>query len=233
MPEPTPDLSVHLQTLPLFPLQLVLYPDGVLPLRIFEVRYLDLIGRAHREGKPFGVVSLIEGRDTQQPAAAPGSAAYADEHFHDIGTLATITHLERPQPGLMVIRCVGTQRFRLASRQRLKHGLWTGSASLLEADAPIPVPPDLAAASDTLRALLAQLQLDADAGEAPAFHRPYRWTDCGWVANRWCELLPLPALMKQQLLQTDSPLLRLELVADVLDQVRRRGGLGGPAPGAA
>ena len=50
------------------------------------------------------------------------------------------------------------------------------------------------------------------------FQPPYRWDDCGWLANRWCELLPLGAEQKQRLLELENPLLRLELVADVLDQ---------------
>ena len=51
--------ALTLQSLPLFPLSTVLFPDGVLPLRIFEVRYLDMIGRCHKAGAPFGVVALI------------------------------------------------------------------------------------------------------------------------------------------------------------------------------
>ena len=47
---------------------------------------------------------------------------------------------------------------------------------------------------------------------------PYRFEDCDWVANRWCELLPVPVAMKQQLMSLDNPLLRLELVSDLLDK---------------
>ena len=45
---------------------------------------------------------------------------------------------------------------------------------------------------------------------------PYQLDDCGWVANRWCELLPLPLQLKQRLMELDNPLVRLELVGDVL-----------------
>ena len=47
---------------------------------------------------------------------------------------------------------------------------------------------------------------------------PYKFDDCGWVANRWCELLPIPVAMKQQFMELDNPLLRLELVNDILDR---------------
>jgi Lon protease-like protein len=45
---------------------------------------------------------------------------------------------------------------------------------------------------------------------------PYRLDDAGWVANRWCELLRINLAQKQLLLSQENPLLRLELVQDVL-----------------
>ena len=48
---------------------------------------------------------------------------------------------------------------------------------------------------------------------------PYRWDDSGWVANRWAELLPTPPELKQRLMALDNPLLRLELVSDLLDRL--------------
>lgn len=48
---------------------------------------------------------------------------------------------------------------------------------------------------------------------------PYLWDDAGWVANRWAELLPTPSNLKQRLMALDNPLLRLELVADLLDKL--------------
>ena len=71
-------MSEALQTieaLPLFPLGTVLFPGGLLPLQIFEVRYLDMIGKAIKAGTPFGVVSLTEGREVRQrQEQAPGLA---------------------------------------------------------------------------------------------------------------------------------------------------------------
>ncbi|MGS0757323.1 LON peptidase substrate-binding domain-containing protein, partial [Roseateles sp. GG27B] len=40
--------------IPLFPLQAVLFPGGYLPLRIFEVRYLDMMSRCQQAQMPFG-----------------------------------------------------------------------------------------------------------------------------------------------------------------------------------
>lgn len=198
--------------LPLFPLPSVLFPGGYLPLRIFEVRYLDMIARCQREGTPFGVVALTAGHEVQQPEVR--------EAFHAIGTLAHIEALERPQPGLLHIRCRGGQRFKLKRSERLSHGLWIGDAELLSDDASVPVPEDLAAASRLLQQLLHDLEQGAAAEDMP-IQPPYLWHDSGWLANRWSELLPLPADERQRLMQLDNPLVRLELVSDQLDRLDR------------
>ncbi len=208
--------------LDLFPLGTVLFPGGSLPLQIFEVRYLDMIGRCQNSGSPFGVVGLVEGSEVRRRSAADehgaSGEAFIREAFHTVGTLAVIESVERPQPGLMNIRCRGTQRFRLHSSELLRHGLWTGSAELLAADPVVPVPDDLQPCSTALQRLFRQLQADAtDAALLPT--APHRWQDCDWVANRWCELLPLGLTERQRLMALDNPLLRLELVADRLDRL--------------
>lgn len=215
-----------LTQLPLFPLQTVLYPGGLLPLRIFEVRYLDMIARRHGAGESFGVVCLSEGTEVRRAASAGAAAtgdAFAHEAFHPVGTLARITEFERPQAGLMVIRCVGAQRFRVHRSERQKYGLWVGEVEWLGADADVAVPDDLAHVRRALQGLVrnieASLARSAEGGHEVPFEKPYRWDDCAWLANRWCELLPLDAPMKQRLLTLESPLLRLELVADTLAQM--------------
>jgi uncharacterized protein len=197
-----------LQSLPLFPLGTVLFPGGVLPLRVFEVRYLDMIGRCHRAGAPFGVVCLTQGSEVRQPGTR--------EAFSSVGTLATITQFDTPQPGLLTIRASGTQRFRITSRDQLKHGLWIADVERLPADQNVPVPPDLQSTATALGKLIESLQQRTGAEANMPLQGPWRLDDCGWVANRWCELLPLPTEMKQRLMELDNPLVRLELIGDVL-----------------
>lgn len=216
-------LPTDLTRLPLFPLQCVLFPGGYLPLRIFEVRYLDMIGRAHKAGTPFGVVCLTAGREVRAAPShsesdRPRGEGLPQEAFHEIGTLASITQLERPNPGLMTIGCTGTQRFRIRSREQLKHGLWVADVELLSDDVQVDVPGDLESVAATLREVVKSMVDRAGRPLEMPFQPPYRWDDCGWLANRWCELLPLGAEQKQRLLELENPLLRLELVADVLDQ---------------
>jgi uncharacterized protein len=216
---------LSLAQLPLFPLQTVLFPDGLLPLRIFEVRYLDMIGRCHKAGVPFGVVCLSQGSEVRRinRAAPPTGDAFAKEVFHPIGTLAHIEHLERPQPGLMHIRCRAGQRFRLTQHQQLPHGLWIGDVQLVPPDTVVPVPEYLESARDALERLLRTLQAqEPKALQELSLQPPYRWEDSGWVANRWAELLPEPAEVKQRLMTLDNPLVRLELVADLLERLDPR-----------
>ncbi len=145
------DTSPFLQSLPLFPLGTVLFPGGLLPLRIFEVRYLDMIGRCHRNSSPFGVVSLTQGSEVRRAGAEA-------ERFATLGTFATIREFESPQAGLMQIECVGMQRFRIRSSELQKHGLWTAEVESIADDLPLEIPDDLRHTADALRRLIDTLE---------------------------------------------------------------------------
>jgi Lon protease-like protein len=213
-----------LTSLPLFPLGSLLYPGGTLPLQIFEVRYLDMIGKCHKSRAPFGVVSLTEGSEVRQRnagssnEAAPPGDGFVNEVFNNVGTLAHIAEFAVPQPGLMVITCVGAQRFEIARREKLKHGLWIADVTCLAADQTIPIPDDLQRTANALGNVIQSLQLRGVTAAQMPMRAPYQLDDCSWVANRWCELLPIPPDLKQRLLVLDNPLLRLELVSDILDR---------------
>ena len=205
---PAVPATLTLQSLPLFPLTAVLFPDGLLSLRVFEVRYLDMISKCRKTGAPFGVVSLTQGSEVRQPGST--------EAFAQVGTLATIHDFENPQPGLMLLRATGAQRFRITASDQLKHGLWVADVERLPADMAVAVPDDLRPTADALQRLIHSLQLKADQPGPMPLMPPWKLDDCGWVANRWCELLPLPVALKQRLMELDNPLVRLELVSDVL-----------------
>ncbi len=210
----TEDLS--LTSLPLFPLGTVLFPGGYLSLRIFEVRYLDMIGRCQKSGAPFGVVSLTQGSEVRKPGGAPSGDGFANEVFNTVGTLAKLTAFDAPQPGLKMIRCVGTQRFRISHQEKLKHGLWTADVVQIPDDKAIPVPEDLKGVAEALGNLIGKLNQRGLPPEELPMQPPYLLDDCAWVANRWCELLQLPPELKQRLMELDNPLVRLELVNDIL-----------------
>jgi Lon protease-like protein len=99
--------------IPLFPLNLVLFPDGPLPLRIFETRYYDMVRRCMREGRGFGVVAIREGREV----------GLGETDVYEVGTMADITDFHQLADGLLGLSCVGRQRFRIVQRSRQADGL--------------------------------------------------------------------------------------------------------------
>ena len=201
-----------LHSLPLFPLGTVLFPGGLLPLRIFEVRYLDMIGKCRKADAPFGVVSLTSGSEVRKAGADA-------ESFAAIGTLAMIREFESPQSGLLQIECVGTQRFRVRDTELQKHGLWVAEVEAVADDVALEIPDDLKHTATALQRLIDTLEErrreQAGSVRLP-IGMPYLLDDCGWVANRWCELVPMQLELKQRLMELDSPLMRLELISDLL-----------------
>ena len=139
MPQP-----LTLTSLPLFPLAAVLLPGGHLALRVFEVRYLDMVRKCQQAGAPFGVVCLRSGSEVRK-AGAP------QEQLHAVGTLARITQLQSPQPALIHLECEGTQRFHIQRSHVLPHGLWVADVQLDEPEAVVPVPEHLASTRDGLQ----------------------------------------------------------------------------------
>lgn len=189
--------------LPLFPLKSVLFPGALLPLKVFEARYLDLVGRCLREGAPFGVVSLREGAEAGRDAV----------RFEREGVLARIDDVDAEQAGILKVRCRGTHRFAIDGEpRRQSDGLWLATASLIPDDD--AVAPD-AALQPTVQALISAIGTLREQGHTP-FVEPYRFDDAGWVANRWCEILPIPLGAKQRLMVLPEPQLRLRLVDEYL-----------------
>jgi Lon protease-like protein len=193
--------SVLPQPLSLFPLNLVLFPGAVLALRVFEPRYVDLVSECMKGGVGFGVVCLKKGSDTSR------SPTLVD--FESVGVLAKIEEVDAEQAGILRLRCSGQSRFRLqgAPWQR-DDGLWQSAVEPIAADTRrVPGPTMLQTVNALAEAIRKLQQLD----KVP-FAEPYRLDDAGWVANRWCELLPVPLAAKQKLMELADPMVRLSIV---------------------
>ncbi len=184
----------------LFPLQMVLFPGSVLHLKVFEARYLDLVSQCLRACQPFGVICL------QQGSEAGRSAQVALE---EVGVLAHIDEVDSEQQGILRLRCSGGQRFRRQGELTQRdNGLWVTQATAIAGD-PLRLPGP--AVFQTVKALQQAIVALREQGEMP-FAEPYRLDDAGWVANRWCELLPLPLAAKHKLMALEDPVIRLSLV---------------------
>ncbi len=185
--------------LPLFPLRLVLFPGGLLSLKVFEARYLDLVADCLRTRQPFGVVCLRSGAEVGPQAVA----------MEATGVLAHIDEADAEQAGILRLRCHGGARFRLrAEPVQRDNGLWVAPAEAIAGDPQrMPGPAML----QTVAALAEAIRKLRELERAP-FAEPYRLDDAGWVANRWCELLPVSLAAKQKLMELEDPVLRLSLV---------------------
>ena len=194
------------EALPLFPLNTVLFPGGLLSLKIFEARYLDMVAQCLRERSPFGVVALTRGQEVRRPGEATS--------FEAVGCLAELLDCDSPSTGILHIRCKGTQRFQTTQPQQAADGLWLAPVQCLPDD---PASSPNAEQASTVAALERAMQALEAQGSLP-FLTPSKLDDAAWVANRWCELLPIPLAARQSLMELPDPVARLELVRQFLRQ---------------
>jgi hypothetical protein len=186
---------------PLFPLHTVLYPEGPLPLRIFEPRYLDMVSECLKSEQPFGVLLIREGSETG-PATTYG-----------VGTLAGISDWYQGSDGLLGVTAVGEGRFRLLSAERRQNGLHIGQIERLPEQESVPLPEEMKPLAQVLEGVLDDLGRLYEGVER-------RYEDTGWVAYRFAEILPIAPEDKQACLETDDPLQRLHIVRKMINEVR-------------
>jgi Lon protease-like protein len=188
------------EPLALFPLQTVLFPGALLGLKVFEARYLDLVSECLRTKLPFGVICLKQGAE-----AGPRDQVELEQ----VGVLARVDEVDAEQAGILRVRCTGLARFRrVGAPERRDNGLWVSRTEPI-ADDPPRVP--AAAMMQTVSALAEAIRKLQQQDRVP-FAAPFRLDDAGWVANRWCELLPVPLAAKQKLMELDDPVIRLSIV---------------------
>jgi Lon protease-like protein len=185
--------------IPLFPLRTVLFPGGLLPLRIFEARYVDMVGRCMRLGEAFGVVLLESGAETAGPVATAA-----------VGTSARIVDFQTLPDGLLGLLCRGERRFRIVSRRVQADGLHCADVEWLASGTPAPVAQEFQPLVPVLRECLANM------GPMSRFIEP-RYGDADWVGQRFAELLPLEPAQQQQLLELEDPNECLRLLAPMIE----------------
>ena len=184
-----------MQDIALFPLHSVLMPGGLLPLRIFEPRYVDLIGRCLRRDEVFGVVLIRSGEET----ASEVSTA-------EVGTSARIIDFQPLADGLLGVLCRGELRFRIGERSQQADGLNRAEVEWLPNGAPIPVQRHFQPLVQMVRQGLASLENSQRLMES-------HYEDAGWVSHRLAEMLPLEPALLQRLLELEDPNARLQLLA--------------------
>ena len=186
------------ESLPLFPLQTVLFPDAALPLRIFERRYIDMVRDCMRAGHGFGVVAHFPG-DEQ-----------SDSWHARIGTEAMITDFTTLEDGLLGLQTRGQRRFAIAATSARSDGLLIGQIDWLAPEPARPVAPHHAALQTLVHELLRheQLaqQLDVDTDNASS------------ISFALASVLPLDLGQGQQLLEITDPTARLDALLPLVEQ---------------
>ncbi len=190
--------------LPLFPLRTVLFPGGLLPLKVFEQRYIEMTTACMRDASPFGVCLITEGEEVAR-AGAPSS------RFATVGTLASIIDFDMPQPGILHVMARGEARFQVQRHETAASGLVTGRV--------VPIGPEPAHPLPERHAALARLlELIAARVGARNFPDETHYGDASWVGYRLAELLPLPLTIKQSMLEINDAEVRLATLAQFLER---------------
>jgi len=192
------------RVLPLFPLQTVLFPGGLLPLRVFEQRYIEMTKACVANGEPFGVCLIVKGDEV-----ARGEHPQTPE-FAAIGTLARIVDWDMPD-GVLHLRADGGERFHVRSQTTQVDGLVVGTVTPIAPEPAIPLP----AAYQSLAQLLEVLAQRVGPSRFPAAHA---YEDASWVGYRLAELMPLPLTVKQHMLEINDSEVRLAVLAKFLQQ---------------
>jgi hypothetical protein len=188
------------EDVPLFPLNTVLFPGGLLPLRVFEQRYLEMAKACLRDETPFGVCLIREGAEVGAPAT-----------HEDVGCLAHVTQWDMQQLGLLQLVAQGGRRFRVIERRVRADGLILAGVELLAEEADAPVAEKFGACRQLLERIV------AEHGER-LFAKPFLLDSSAWVAARLAEVLPLPADTRQTLLELGDGPRRLEVLQRLLSE---------------
>ena len=191
--------------LAIFPLNAVLFPGGLLPLRVFEQRYMDMAKSCLKDDLPFGVCLIRSGHEVGAPAAP-----------EPIGCTARIFEWDMQQFGVLSIKTLGEQRFRIRASKVTDAGLTRAEVEMLPQDADATLPEEFEACAALLKAVI-------DEHGPGILATPAKFDSISWVSSRLTEILPVPLAAKQKLLELEDATQRIEILNKFLQQHRLAG----------
>jgi len=187
-----------IRSIPIFPLHTVLFPGSLLPLRIFEARYIDMVSKCLQSNSGFGVCLITRGREVGAPA----------QHART-GTYARIVDWQQGSDGLLQITAHGEQSLRVIDTAVCPDGLVEGRVELLTPEPGIPVPREFQHLVEAFE------RIGAVAGSWDS-SRVNPAQDAVVLGYCLSGVLPFPPELKQRLLEADGCLRRLELLSELL-----------------
>ena len=191
-------------SLPLFPLRTVLFPGGVLPLKVFEQRYIEMTKACLRDEQPFGVCMITQGDEVDR---GDGNVPA----FATIGTLARITNFDMPQMGILHLATAGGARFQVRHHGAGPSGLVVAEVTTIADEPQHPLREDDAPLARLLELIAARIG-------PQNFPAQTHYEDASWVGYRLAELLPLPLPVKQGMLEINDAGLRLGVLKQFLER---------------
>lgn len=180
-------------TLPLFPLDLWLYPTVTLPLQIFEPRYLSMVSESLKKGSGFGIVPIEKGSEVGKPPS-----------IFPFGVEVSVVDWYQQENGLLGIQVRGLQRFRVLQTTCSDEQLLKGEIEYL----PLELDEPILERHNGLLDLLVELKQHPHA-EALAMPEPISVQE---LSYQLAQLLPFSATIKTDLFQADTPEDRLALI---------------------
>ena len=190
--------------LPLFPLSSVVMPGGLMPLRLFERRYIDMVKECFRNNTGFGICLIKTG----------GEAGVASEPY-PLGTRVSIVDFDQGADGLLHITARGEEEFNILTYASSDTGLIIGEVEVLPDKRPTPMEPEHELLANKLELILSYLETDTRF-EEQHLH------DADWVCYRLLEVLPLAPEAKFELLQMSSNGERLEALNGLQIEIAER-----------
>ncbi|ASJ72411.1 LON peptidase substrate-binding domain-containing protein [Granulosicoccus antarcticus] len=190
--------------LPLFPLSSIVLPDGFMPLRLFERRYIDMVKECFRNDTGFGICLIRQGREAGETSVP-----------YPLGTHVSIVDFDQGADGLLHITAKGLEEFRLLDYISSDTGLLIGQVELLPASQPTPMLPEYELLAQKLELILSYLDTDIRFEEK-------RLDDADWISHRLLEVLPLTPEAKFELLQLSSNQERLKALSALQIEIAER-----------
>lgn len=187
--------------IPLFPLSSIVLPQGLMPLRLFERRYIDMVKECFRHNSGFGICLIQNGREAGEPSEP-----------YPLGTTVSIIDFDQGADGLLHITAKGDEEFKILTYSANESGLLIAEVELLPAKPKTAMKPEYEILAQKLELILSYLETDIRFEEK-------QLDDADWVCHRLLEVLPLAADAKFELLQMSTNQERLQALSALQIQI--------------
>ena len=193
--------------LPIFPLDSIVFPHGLLALRIFETRYIDMVRDCMRDKSSFVVTA------NQKPEDNDGEIKP-----YDIGTRVEIVDFEQLPDGLLGITVAGKEKVSLSDIETQADNLLVATTHACANDSQEGIPDDFIVLSKVLQKMFPEIL--SHYGENLRQYLIEDYEDASWVGSRLVEVLPIDVQTKMELLRMQDAGERVRIIYEALQRMQ-------------